>query len=76
MAKWIEYGKDWGEFVKDGLNKPGTQIDVKNDFNSGCFLIGDIETGSGNCSGCCVACEDYDTVIQYRVLITEDIQNG
>lgn len=77
MNEWIEYGKSWEHFCKDGLNKPGTQIDIQNRTDLSkhkhkLYLIGDINELGGCCDDCMSFQEDQ-TVIQYRVV---EINNG
>lgn len=54
-------------FVGQGLNKPGTQIDV----NGKLYLIGNINPILGVCDDC-VAFRSEDIVTRYRVLITTE----
>ena len=71
---WIEYNKTWSEFCVARLNKPGTQIRVQ-DFYSlnkeDVYLIGDINVLAGVCDDC-EAFRDNQTVLRYRILITEE----
>ncbi len=68
MSDWIEYGKSWDQFCEDGLNTPGTQIDVQScsdkDKHDLCW-IGDINRLGGTC-GCCTDVWGNETIIRYR----------
>jgi hypothetical protein len=65
MPAWVEYRKSWDAFCREGLNKPGVQVECGGVW----FLLGDIDAGGGK------ACGDQgegfsgrETVSRYRVL--------
>lgn len=64
---WIDYGKTWKEFWKEGLNKPGTLIDAE----SYTELIGDINTKGGGCD--CCGTSDKTIVKRYKVVWVSDV---
>jgi len=73
-AEWIEFGGNWGSFREQGLNRPGTQLDVQNCFDltkHKLYLIGDINKLGGICDDC-VGISSRATIIRYRILETND----
>ncbi len=93
MTDWIPCDKPWidadsddprfdqydGSFVGDGLNKPGTLIEVRetadlSDPNSMTgtrqFLVGHINPNAGKC-GCCGEIRQGAIVTRYRVIWSE-----
>jgi len=45
---WIDYGKSWNEFSREGLSIPGVVISVGGKE----LLIGDINANAGVCDDC------------------------
>jgi len=61
---WIEYGKTFGEFQQEKLNKAGVEIEVFENKELKRWLMGDINVAGGFCDCCGLG---YDTVIvRYR----------
>lgn len=75
MNEWIEFNSSWREFDLQGLNKPGTLVEVqyKNYWDEAektltrQFLIGDINDSRGVCDDCTEFDRDA-TVIKYKVV--------
>ena len=63
MDDWIEFGKSFREFEKQGLNITGTLIDVE----AGQYLIGDINNLGGVCDDCTLVCRE-DKILRYKVV--------
>lgn len=76
MSDWIQVSLTWDEFYSQGLNKPGTIIEVKfkDHYNKKKtkrqFLIGDINTNAGVCDDCTAFDRDAK-VMKYKPPIDE-----
>lgn len=79
ISHWIEYGKSWSQFCKDGLNNSGTQVritnvSVPNEFTT--YLIGDVSENGNQAASICIQCveiQQEEIVIRYRAM---EIDNG
>jgi hypothetical protein len=63
MTDWIEYGKDFLQFIHEGLSKPGVLVQAKGRT----FLIGDVNQVGGGCA-CCDDIASHDKIEWYKIV--------
>ena len=69
---WTEFGKNWNEFERAGLNKPGVLIETGDGET---LLVGHVNTVLGPC-GCCAEPGHAVIVNRYRVVWVEGGGDG
>lgn len=76
MLKWVDFGRNWHEFTEQGLNKPGTIIQVNNHYENKIYtlFIGDINKECGTCN-CCSELVGSEIIIKYTDTIREHFES-